>query len=161
MNERIWNPWASLILAQWSTSEFMRFFLEYRWRGGDKTKKGRSLVSSRSQGSGGKSGVLWACGGCGYLLRKGKLISLIFFSCWALKLPSPLELISVLSTPVHLPSTCGPLCEPAGITQLGDWGMISSVGESCQHLPLGSRVHSRQGFVPIVQLSKQPCQPAH
>lgn len=29
MNERIRNPWASLILAQLSTSEFMRFFLEY------------------------------------------------------------------------------------------------------------------------------------
>lgn len=95
------------------------------------------------------------------LAQKGEVNLPHFFSCWALKLPSPLELISVLSTPVHLPSTCGPLCEPAGITQLGDWEMISSVGESCQHLPLGSRVHSRQGFVPIVQLSKQPRQPAH
>lgn len=160
MNERIRNPWASLILAQLSTSEFMRFFLEYRWRGGDKTKKGRNLVSSRSQGSGGKPGVLWACGGCGYLLRKGKLISLIFFSCWTL---SPLPRLSssqFFLLLFHLPSTCGPLCEPAAKTQLGDWGMISFVGESCQHLPLGSRVHSRQGFVPIVQLSKQPRQPA-
>lgn len=63
--------------------------------------QGRSLVSSRSHGV--ESGVLWARGGCGCLLRKGKLISLIFFSCWALNLSFHLELISVLSTPVPVP----------------------------------------------------------
>lgn len=95
------------------------------------------------------------------LAQKGEVNLPHFFFLLDSEPPSPLELISVLSTSVHLPSTCGPLCEPAAKTQLGDWGMISFVGEPCQHLPLGSRVHSRQGFVPIVQLSKQPRQPAH
>lgn len=63
-------------------------------------EKGRSLVSSGSQGNGGESGVLWARGGCGYLLRKGKLISLIFFLLGSEPHPPPHQLILVLSTPV-------------------------------------------------------------
>lgn len=95
------------------------------------------------------------------LAQKGEVNLPHFFSCWTLRPLPPLSSSQFFLLLFHLPSTCGPLCEPAAKTQLGDWGMISFVGEPCQHLPLGSRVHSRQGFVPIVQLSKQPRQPAH